>query len=432
MKKRCSKGKGCGASCIQRSDDCYGGLSGSIKDALAGLSGLLASVRKSKPDTSQQQISELTKALNLGPSERLRVGNNLKELRQLATERKKALWDEITKKRRIGGAKAKIQEQALQAEYDAIKRALQVGAPAKGAGPSVQTQGGRFQARAFDNKFIPLKKVFGLKDDYDWEESAKTAKFAGKGAFGVVLFGKDGNVVKRGEIGQNEIGILKKVGDLGLGPSLIYGETGGKKGSFAGQDIFFGRIAMTRAEGKKLGSFDSPDAKVGKSTVADLYWSARANLHRAGIAHNDSHAGNLMIGPKGSVKFIDFGMAQDNAKAALSEALGGIVHKALLPAGAGVTGTMKNDFQARDKKFSGNTGFSLVRNKMPEALGKMYDNFPKVTDYLVNNLGLSPSQAAVVMTTGIRNPDFKYQTGVWAKISDSDAKKMIDLLYDGV
>lgn len=436
MAKRCQKGKSCGASCIERSDDCFNGLSRLLSNALFSVRAAVQSVKskvKSAPQVNErQQIDKLVKALNLDPAERLRIGNNLKELRQLATDRKKELWDEITKKRRIGGDKAKAQERVLLDEYNKVKDALQAGAKTTGGGSSAKTKGGRIRAKRFDDTFNSVRSVAGSKDGFDWEGSIKGSKFGGKGAFGVVLFSKDGDVVKRGEVGKREADILQKVGRLGLGPSLVYGEVGSKKETFAGMDIHFGRIVMSKVEGQGLNRFASPNDKVGNSTVADLYWAARAKLHRAGIAHNDSHTGNFLIDPKGNGKFIDFGMAQDNPKAALSEALGGLMHRGLLPAGSSYSGTVSSDFQAQSKKYNPNTGFSRNRNQMPEVLGKIHDNLPKVESYLTGTLGLSPNQAAIIMASGIRNPDAKYETGAWAKVSPKDAEKMIDLLYEGI
>lgn len=433
MGKRCGKGKPCGASCIERSDECFGGLSALIGKALISLrENIPDSIRRSsKPKVNQQQIDKLINALNLGPSEKIRVGRNADELRRMAVERKNELWREIVKKRRIGGAKAKAQEQALLVDHKALKDALKDGSKSSSQSPSVRTKGSRIKAKSFDDNFISVRTHNGSKSDFDWEGSIKGSTFAGKGAFGTVLFSKEG-VVKRGEVGANEAEILKKVGALGLGPSLIYGETGSKKGTFGGTDIYLGRIAMTRVEGKPLKNHASADEKVGGVSVSDQYWRARAALHRAGIAHNDSHGGNFFVGKDGVGKFVDFGVAQDNLKAALSEAIGGVMHRGRLPEGAILSKNVKADFQAQSQSNNPNSGFSRIRQRMPETLGKISDNLPKVENYLTQTLGMSPNMAAMVMASGIRNPDSFYNAGAWSKISDKDARKMIDLLYEGV
>lgn len=434
MGKRCQKGKSCGASCIERADDCFGGLSALIGKALAsvrdkfvksGLSG------REKSGGNQQQIDKLIRALNLGPSERIKIGRNYEELKRLATERKKELWGEIVKKRRVGGEKAKAQEQALMAEHKALKEALQDGRNKGIAAASTRTKGGRISASSFDSSFSPLKTHKGSSDTFDWGESIRNGKFAGKGVFGAVLSVAQ-SIVKRGEVGANEAEILRKVGSLGLGPSLIYGETGKKKKSYNGFTTYLGRIAMTRVDGKPLGKFSSPNDLFGGVSVSDQYWRTRASLHRAGIAHNDAHGGNFFAGSSGKGKFVDFGMAQDNPRAALSEAIGGVMHRGRLPAGAILNQAVGADFQAQSQQFNPNSGFSRLRERMPDVLGRISDNLPRVENYLTQTLGMTPSQAAIVMASGIQNPDKFYTQGVWSKVSDSDARKMIDLLYEGV
>lgn len=425
MKKRCGKGKPCGASCIERSDECFGGLSKKLSKSLGSARNIV-----SKAVVPQAQIDALIKALNLGPSERIQVGRNADELRRMAVERKNDLWREIVKKRRIGGAKAKAQEQALLAEHQALKDALKTGNK-NSQSPSARTKGAKITAKSFDDKFIPIRRTKGSKDDFDWEGSIIGSTFAGKGAFGTVLFSGN-NVVKRGDIGANEASILKKVGSLGVGPSLVYGELGRRKETFGGSDVHEGRIVMSRVSGTPIKKFGSADEKVGGVPVSDAYWRARVDLHRAGIAHNDAHGGNLFIGSDGKGKFVDFGMAQDNLKAALSEALGGVIYRGNLPAGVTIPIKVNSDFQAQSQRNNPNSGFSRIRQRMPEVLGKISDNLPKVENYLTQTLGLSPNLAAMVMASGIRNPESFYTTGAWSKITDSDAKKMIDLLYEGV
>lgn len=435
MAKRCQKGKSCGASCIERADDCYEGLSALIGRALISvrenLSGRKKSGEEANAPGNQQQIDKLIKALDLGPSGRMRVGRDIDELRKLASERKKELWREITKKRKIGGAKAKAQEQVLMAEYKNLKEALEGGPKNAGQGPSVRTKGSRIKAKSFDDSFVSTRLVKGSKDDFDWEGSIKGSSFGGKGAFGTVLFSGN-SVVKRGEVGKNEADILNKVGRLGLGPSLVYGEIGRKKSVFGGSDVHLGRIVMSRIEGTGLSKFSSAGEKVNGTPVSDLYWRARAALHKSGIAHNDAHGGNFLIGKDGVGKFVDFGLAQDSAKAALSEALGGVVHRGVLPAGANLPKRVNSDFQAQSQQFNANAGFSRIRERMPSSLGKISDNLPKVTDYLVNTKGFSPTEAAQIMASGIRNPVGFYTMGAWSKLTDSDAKKLIDILYEGV
>ena len=60
-----------------------------------------------------------------------------------------------------------------------------------------------------------------------------------------------------------------------------------------------------------------------RKEMLESYVSARKKMHLKGIAHNDAHEGNFMYdfkSKKGTL--IDFGLAQDNPKAALKEAIG--------------------------------------------------------------------------------------------------------------
>jgi len=160
----------------------------------------------------------------------------------------------------------------------------------------------------------------------------------GKGAFGAFMavpndkLGtglssfKDGVGIKVGKVGQNEASIIKIAGDNGVGPKLIAAKTGQdfRKDSY-GYTTADGMIAMGRVPGK-------PVYKVAQTPeIAEAFWQSRAVLHtKAGIAHNDMHGGNALVDKtsKGTnVKFVDFGLASTNPKAVLVEALGGVTNK---------------------------------------------------------------------------------------------------------
>lgn len=425
MKKRCSIGKNCKATCIERSDVCL--------SLLANLSAVLGSVRGkiSNPKGDKSQFDKIAAAINLSPSERAGIGRSVNKLRALAEAKKKELRAEIAENRKIGGVKAKDRNRALKEEYDKIKDALAGGGKktSKAPRPSLEKEA-KAKAVKFDKDFVPLRSTKGSESDFNWESSITLGKFGGKGAFGTVLF-IGGNVVKRGEIGENEMEAIKKVGSLGIGPSLIYGEKGKKLGSAARSDIFEGRIAMTQVPGKVLAKFSSPSEVVGGSTVADIYWKARAELHRGGIAHNDAHHGNILIDNRGVGRFVDMGFAQLSPKAAFSEAVGAIISRGNLPIGSGPPRNVAVDVQARNKEYA-NIGFTRSEAKMPRNLRRMFQNLESVKDYMLNDMGLSPTAASIVLSTGIKKPLSTYGKGAWAKVSDKDAQKLIELLYEGV
>jgi serine/threonine protein kinase len=145
-------------------------------------------------------------------------------------------------------------------------------------------------------------------------------------------------------------------------------------------------------------------------TTRDAYWTARAKIHRLGVAHNDTHAGNIMIDNKGVARFVDLGLAQVSRKAALAEALGG----------ASRTGA---DFEAEKQLYSRGKGkiFNLISSNIRTVVEAMKAD------------GLSDSDVRRFRSTDIRQKDEYFNTNPsWSKITDKQAKKYIDLLYDGV
>ena len=56
------------------------------------------------------------------------------------------------------------------------------------------------------------------KEDFVWGNSLKSdAKVLGQGAYGTAIKDRDGTVVKRGTVGDNEAAIIDRVGKAGLG-----------------------------------------------------------------------------------------------------------------------------------------------------------------------------------------------------------------------
>jgi predicted unusual protein kinase regulating ubiquinone biosynthesis (AarF/ABC1/UbiB family) len=147
-----------------------------------------------------------------------------------------------------------------------------------------------------------------------------------------------------------------------------------------------------------------------------------------GIAHNDSHGGNIIVDERGFPRFVDFGLSQDNPKAALSEAFGGIVNRTVIPPGAVVQGGIRSDIQASKVRVSGIKDSAAGR---PENLNRIYSNLSNVKTHL-KKLGMSNDEIAQVMASGIRNPESSYNKGAWGKLTNEEALKVIGMLYDGV
>jgi hypothetical protein len=268
---------------------------------------------------------------------------------------------------------------------------------------------------------------------YDWNDSLTGgAKLLGGGAFGTAIRGADKNVVKRGEIGQNEAAIIEKVGKLGLGPKLIAAELDGP--GYQG-DTKKGRLAMTIVSGKEIG-FKGYESETNGVKTGDAFWTARAKLHRAGVAHNDMHGGNIFVNSKGEAKFVDLGLAQDSPKAALAEAMGAF---RVLPVRRNRDADDMGDWQVKRWDFAGGAELrDAERYKDTESFsrrfpvaGKVLENKEKAIMKL-KGYGLNDNDVSDVMAHGIRMPENSFNKGGMGKITDDQAMEVINTLYEGI
>jgi hypothetical protein len=209
--------------------------------------------------------------------------------------------------------------------------------------------------------------------------------------------------VKGGEIGPEEEKALETVGKHGLGPQLIAGRTSSTlvKDSY-GISSYTGVLAMSKVPGTPFYDVISP---VKGNSPSDIYWSAAAKLHRIGVAHNDMHAGNLLVDGKGVGRFVDLGLAQVNVKAALVEALGTI--------------------------GGGNWQFMELGLPPSKSERRVRENFRNVMGILAR-IGINKAEFKEIIGTEIRSPSEAYSQGAWSKISDKDAMRMINAFYKGV
>jgi serine/threonine protein kinase len=187
-----------------------------------------------------------------------------------------------------------------------------------------------------------------------------------------------------------------------------------------------GRIAMSVVPGKELMGMKS-DTKIGNTTAGDAYWKARADLHRLGIAHNDSHPGNLLIDKDGKGRWVDMGLAHDHPGAALAEALG------VLRKPAGAIGVGAGDWQGQGWAAKTGNSDGRVTSFAPENLKRMQSNHDTKVLPFLQSKGLTNDEIGTVMTNGIRRPPTEYTTMKgFDKLNDNDALQAINLLYDGV
>lgn len=287
-----------------------------------------------------------------------------------------------------------------------------------------------------DIEFFGISKRIG-DPSYDWSHSnGPRSKFLGQGSFGVVTTDPvSGAVVKRGDISPREPELIDKLGKLGLGPKVVAAQLDGE--GFE-PNTKTGRIAMSFISGEAIGRSREPDDEIGGQKVSDAYWRARASAHRAGIAHNDMHIDNVIIDSKGKARLIDLGFGQDMPKAALAEALGAFALPLLssmksrdYAKGAG----MEGDWQAMRWKGTGvyllgKESEETLKNRVP-VLHQVHQNFDKVSKQLAQD-GFSPQEINSIVAHGIRSRDDSFNEGPWGKISDAQALKYINMLYEGV
>jgi hypothetical protein len=293
----------------------------------------------------------------------------------------------------------------------------------------------KVDAQEFDQDFKP-KRTYG--STYDWSQSyEKGSKKLGEGSYGTVIASKPPPplVVKRGEISENEVKILERLSGKDISPDLISAELGAKiseSSAFEDKGLFVGRVAMGRVPGEESSEYDSYGTKVGNTTVGDAYWSLRKRLHMEGVAHNDAHRGNVIFDETGKARFVDFGLSQDNPKASLSEAVSFLAKRRFLPTGS-VTPRPLNDRTgdwqgSRFSQFSGD-GFKnvLKGSNLETIIGNRNKVFSKLKD-----MGFDNNEIADLFTTGIRNTESVYRAGVWQKLTNDDAKTLIETFYEGV
>ena len=261
---------------------------------------------------------------------------------------------------------------------------------------------------------------------------SEKAKVLGSGMYGTAILSPDGEVIKRGVISRTEAAIVDKVGRADLGPKLIaadIGEPARIKSRVV--DLSEGRIAMTKVEGDTLGVLTN----YGRVRT-DAYWKARADLHRMGIAHNDMHGGNVLVDEKGKGRFVDMGLAQDNPKAALVEALGafpGPKGKSADPTFSswGPGGNLIADVERKYNTPRERENYlEFLKEDAPLAY-KAYTNKEKAIEKL-RSFGVDGVDLDKVLTTKTSTREEKYKEGVWAKLSDTQAMEVINTLYEGI
>ena len=239
----------------------------------------------------------------------------------------------------------------------------------------------------------------------------------GKGVAGeaMLVSGRAGGVVvKRGRIAENEVAALKKVQDTGVVPSF-YGfkklERQAQIASSSTVTIKTGYLTMGKAKGRPLLKelLDGIPTRQDAVQYIDSYLDVRKAIHLKGVAHNDMHVVNFFFDRKTKKGMaIDFGMAKNDPKAALIEALG---------FGNSKDWQSKNLIQ--DIELIGDPGFLRKDSKK-------YKKF-NVNRIKVKNLLGKELDGPELMNRKIRG-----RTDNLPGISDAKALKYINMLYEGL
>ena len=435
MRKRCSKGKSCGATCIDPRERCVLELGPLISTTLKKARRLISLDReefvKGMKEMGAGSLSAAAGARNLFPSSSGSMPSDLKAALKA-----------------LPPPPGESDKTSVNVRKDISNVLKGVITDATG-----NTKWARDDAKDFDSNLGKVARV-GDKQYADWKDSYdKGSTKIGEGSFGTVIRNPDGTFVKRGAVSSTEAQIINRLGKIDLGPKLIAADINGLHQYMAspGVSVRDGRIAMSGVEGKPLGVRSSTYTKFNGEYAPNVYWKAMAELHRQGIAHNDAHPDNIMVDNKGKGRWVDLGLAQSSPKAALAEVLGSFTGpKGQKPVDATPPTVMnssirvepgKGNWQTRRWAATGIEDLELnrknpkflkeYREEMP-VLAKILDNSSRVNDVLKTKYKMSDEDIETLYTTSIRSPISSYNQGVWGKLTDKQAQDLINQVYEGV
>ena len=392
-KKGCTKGKSCGATCIAREEWCE---------------------------------------VDLGPKLAKAVGKGARFVQKLKDRVKGKI------KRKLG-----MGRDAAPGAGGAAPAAAQPKAPASGSKPVTNATGNtkwaRQDAQDFDNDFAKQKlRRVGDREFDKWKDShGSGAQKLGEGAYGTVIRNKDGTVIKRGDISEQEAELIDRLGKLDLGPRMFAADIDGpglEKGE--GVNVRRGRIAMSEVPGKPMGD-GAPDRLIGGKPASEIYWKAMADLHRQGIAHNDAHMDNLMVDSNGKGRWVDLGLAQASPKAALAEVLG--MYNGLADPAFVKGATEEGNWQTRQWNSTAFPRYERITSvpKMEE-FAKRFPVAYRVfsgehrAERMLRKMGFSDEEISGMIYHGIRADPESYNRGQWGRMTDAQAMEVIKEIYDGI
>ena len=116
------------------------------------------------------------------------------------------------------------------------------------------------------------------------------------GAYGDVAVTKEGTVIKKGRLGQDEIKVQEELAKAGLAPKVLDSEWTAKKPDNAGP-----RMGIMEMELAKGSSYEETQGNLNdkqKAQAADEYLRIQGEMHKRGIAHGDFHEQNFFFDPE--------------------------------------------------------------------------------------------------------------------------------------
>jgi hypothetical protein len=291
--------------------------------------------------------------------------------------------------------------QRKRLEDELRNRGMSSSAIPKGAGRPV----GRAKAAAGKADFdVPP----GVKGYDPRKDMSGPGKLIGQGAMGKVKLteGPPPGVTKQGKIGEFEAAAIKKLEGSGVTPTLhgasVSGAAKRVSGGLGGHvREAQGYLGMSRMAGKPYGDQRWQMTPFEKAKAVDEYLRVRKAIHTRGVAHNDMHGGNFFYDKTtGKGGLVDFGLAQISPKAALVEALGT---------------TNGRDWQANRMS---------VGDFSTKAVRQFTSNAQQVRDDIRSKFGVQPN-------LDIRSPADRIESA-FGKMTDRDAERYINMLYDGI
>ena len=246
-----------------------------------------------------------------------------------------------------------------------------------------------------------------------------TENLLGRGAFGTAVRTPKG-VAKRGFIAPAETKALKALEGTGVTPKLLgesYTQEKAGKGTFS-ISTRKGTILMSEMKGASVHSQIANMSAKAKQDAFDGLLKSRAKVHRAGVAHNDMHMGNVLWDSKTkTMNILDLGLARIDERAALIEALG-TKRGRVAPFGAVEA---PGDYQSQ----------SLFRALNPKnqsasksaAWKRFVANRKKVEAEIAKD-GLAEEFSGASIRTLPR--------GISKGMTKARAKQLIDMLYEGI